>query len=106
MASRLKLRKRNWLHETSIFDSVVMYETEEMGRGTTMAGRLKLRKRNWLHETRSQETARRIQALEHSLQSAHERINELDQHISGLALLFGSKAMPPTGKNKPLGDKS
>lgn len=79
-----------------------------------MASRLKLRKRNWLHETRSQETARRIHALEHSLQEAHLRINELDQHISGLALLFGSKTvhrenlsdMLNEGRgHKPLGDK-
>jgi hypothetical protein len=35
--------------------------------------------RNWLYETRNQEFLRRIQALEESVQSAHERINELDQ---------------------------
>jgi hypothetical protein len=38
--------------------------------------------RNWLHETRNQEFLRRIQALEESVQSAHERINETNTRLN------------------------
>jgi predicted nucleic acid-binding Zn-ribbon protein len=40
-----------------------------------------LRKKNWLHETKIQELERRVKALEASVQSAHDRINELDERL-------------------------
>jgi hypothetical protein len=39
----------------------------------------RLRPRNWRGETRNQELERRVKALEASVQSAHDRINEMDE---------------------------
>jgi hypothetical protein len=37
--------------------------------------------RNWRGETSRQELERRVKALEASVQSAHDRINEMDERL-------------------------
>jgi hypothetical protein len=67
-----------------------------------MASRLK-RPRNWRGETRNQELERRVKALEASVQSAHDRINEMDErHGSHQHLVPGIGAT--STPNHPLVD--
>lgn len=40
---------------------------------------MRIRRRNWLGETWKQEQRRRLLALEASLRSIHDRINDLDE---------------------------
>jgi hypothetical protein len=40
------------------------------------------RPRNWRGETSKQELERRVKALEASVQSAHDRINEFDERFA------------------------
>ena len=38
--------------------------------------------KNWLHETKDQEFLRRLQAVESSVQNAHDRINHFDERLA------------------------
>jgi hypothetical protein len=48
------------------------------------------RPRNWRGETTRQELERRVKALEASVQSAHDRINEVDERLGELRLSYHS----------------
>lgn len=45
--------------------------------------------RNWLWETRRQEQERRLKAVEASIQSVHDRVNELDERFGAYLLERG-----------------